>query len=82
MMMESYLKDELAAGHKFESAADFYHKRIVGHSYIVTDEKMPEAEAAALKEKFRRADEEELGRLQVAYADKWSVNPLAHEQTK
>jgi hypothetical protein len=68
--MEHVLKEELAVGKSYKSATDFYNQHT---HYIVMDDGMSEAEIAEGKEVCRRADEEELARLQVAYADRWAA---------
>lgn len=71
--IEAILKDEMSSGKTYESADDFYNRRIKGHSYIVTDKDDSEEEIAALRQKFADWDRRELDRLQIAYADKWAA---------
>jgi hypothetical protein len=63
-MLENILLDCLKEGIKYSSAQDFYEKRIKGKSFLIN------ADDAAL-EMFKKADQQEVERLQSVYADRW-----------
>lgn len=72
MMIEKLLVDAINDGDRFDSAQDFYDKRVRDHSYLVLGEgDTPEQKQSAI-EMIRKSDMAEIEKLQLKYFYTWS----------
>lgn len=71
MMIEKLLVDAINGGERFDSAQDFYDKRVRGTSYLVLGENdTPEQKQSAI-EMIQKSDMAQVEGLQLKYSHTW-----------